>query len=129
MMPRGVPNAGNATAVVPQGPLFTLMRDRVRGSGEAQTIIVPKDARVVRFRLLFDTDSFSTYSVTIETAEGREAWSSRGLAARRIAAGSKEITVTPAAAVFRSDDYVVRVAGGNGSNEEDVAAYSFRMKR
>jgi anti-sigma factor RsiW len=119
---------------------LTLTPGVLRSGAEQKTLDLPPGPSLVRLRLDIEGQSYETYRVTLETAEGRKVWSKEGLKA--ILEGKVRIVVLELPSkLLGNKDYIVELSGvrsgvvqGNqhpGEAQhpatEEIAAYSFRV--
>jgi hypothetical protein len=108
---------------------FILRADAFRGNGEVSELTIPSTASMVALRLVFPADTFSSYSLSIETADKEAVWREQHVKGQNAGASSKEIVVRVPARALKAGDYALRISASNGDVTEDVAGYSFRVKR
>ena len=98
-----------------------------RSGGHAT--ILPVSAGVSSALLWLKTgpDSYSSYSATLETPEGRQILKREALKAVSTRNGRMVLMPLPST-VLQRGDYVIRLFGGNGAGQaEEIADYGFRV--
>jgi hypothetical protein len=106
---------------------FTLMADALRGNGEISNLKIPSTASLIELRLVFSTDPFPNYDITMETPKGDPVWHKEHVRSQPAGATSKVIAINLPARMLKTGDYNLRVTAKNGHEIEDVAGYSFRV--
>jgi len=108
---------------------FTLATDALRGDGKIPKLNIPSTASFVILHLIFPADSFSTYHVFLESADGSQVWHEGRANGKRLRTDNKEIVLTVPSHILQLGDYVLRITAGKGQQTEDVAGYSFSVLR
>jgi hypothetical protein len=113
---------------------FTLKGDVLRGSGDAPKLhapelYIPASAGMIQLNLLFRMGSLSSYILTLETGDGVHAWGPERCKSRTVRGESKQVSFRIPARALKNGDYVLRLAADGGDEAEDVAVYSFQVKR
>lgn len=104
-------------------PMFELSPILERGAGKGVTVR-PGQASAVRLRLPLEQAEWDTYSVTLETVEGRAVWTRQGMKAT-----GKALVAQVPSNLLVPGDYVVRVNGRTGQGpSESVADYAFAAR-
>jgi hypothetical protein len=124
--------AGETESVEPDVPrlvALVLSPGRSRSEGSETRLVLPPDTNVIRLQANFKVGSYSTYSATLETAEGVKVFEQRGLKARQTSAG-RTVSLSISASRFAGQDYVLIVSGITATGQaESVGEYSFRVVR
>jgi hypothetical protein len=108
---------------------FTLRAGLVRGSGEAQVLVVPPTADVIELRLEVSKADFRRYSATLTTPEGTVVARQTQIRAH-VSGNGTRIAVRVAARLLAPGDYILRVDGVNAAGETGEASESyFRVAR
>ncbi|MBZ5536632.1 MAG: hypothetical protein LAO31_11810 [Acidobacteriia bacterium] len=107
---------------------FDLFPGLSRDIGESRRLIVPKSAEWVRFRLALEEESrFETYSVALQTVEGKGLWSQnelRPIASRR----GRVIVVQLRPAQLPEGDSILMLSGTLSTGERrELADYVFSI--
>ncbi len=105
---------------------LTLTSGAVRDgeSGELKKITVTPGTRELRIRLNPAAGDYRGYAAVLQTVEGREVFSRRGLRA----GGGGFVALNVPAGVLAPDDYRVVLSGVNSSGDpEEVGSYYFRV--
>lgn len=106
---------------------FALRADSLRSNGEMPRLTVPSTASSVALHLIFPVDTFSSYDLFVETANGTPIWHKDNAKGASAGAGSKEIVVMLPARLLKGGDYIVRITARSSRGTEDVAGYSFSV--
>lgn len=121
------PTPARRPATPPSATAFvalTLTSGSVRESGELKKISVPPGARGLRIRLNLPAADYRRYEAVLQTVEGREVFSRRGLRA----GSGRFVTLNVPARFFGPDDYRVVLSGVNPSGDsEEISSYYFRV--
>lgn len=80
----------------------------------------------LRLELETDGESYRSYRVGVQTAEGQTIWSRDSLRARR---DGKSVIITLPAALLTRSDYVVALDGRRAGGYERISTYHFRVVR
>ena len=119
---------------------LTLTPGVLRSGAEQKTLVLPRGRSLVRLRLDIEGQSYESYLVTLETAEGRKVSSQEGL--RTMSAGKMRMVVLELPSrLLGNQDYIVELHGVRSGavqanqlpNEpqhpvsEEIATYSFRV--
>jgi hypothetical protein len=105
---------------------FTLLPGTTRGSGEANSVVLPGGATTVRLRLVLDGETYKQYRATLSTAESKELW--RRVVSDLVSLKSASLTLSLPAKIFESGDYILELSGANQNGKwESVTDYSFRV--
>lgn len=119
---------------------LTLTPGVLRSGAEQKTLVLPPGRSLVRLRLDIEGQSYETYRVTLETAEGRKVWSQEGL--RTMSQDKMRMVVLELPSrLLGNQDYIVELRGvRSGSTQadqlpnkaqhaisEEIATYSFRV--
>ena len=105
---------------------LTLLPGLSRSSGKQNILAISSRVSTVRLLLTTGNDTFSTYSVSLETPDGTQILQQNGLKGEPSKAG-KVISVNfPSVSVPRGD-YIVRLIGNSAGHPEEAAAYSFQV--
>jgi hypothetical protein len=101
----------------------------VRGAGGAKRLIIPPEARQVSLHVDFTQGDYESYSVVIETVDGRPIWSKSALKAQSRGPGKVVVVQTPAS-LFATEDYILTLSGVNGARPpEEISKYFFGASR
>ena len=115
----------NVNTRTPRMIAFVLSPGSTRGGSLGQKFTVPTDADTVRFQLKYERQAFSTYSVRLETAEGRQVWSNNQLNTSK---GSTTLNIQIPAKRLKSSDYILTLSGITARGVfEKVEEYSFSI--
>ena len=99
----------------------------VRGSGQANRLLVPKGVSLIRLDLRFEDARYAEYQTTLETAENKPVWSQGHIAASHMADGPRIIVDVPAN-LLATGDYVLALGARSSSGRfESIADYAFRI--
>jgi anti-sigma factor RsiW len=99
-----------------------------RGSGEASTLLVPQDARRIRLRAELPSVEKATYQASIQTVEGREVWSRKGLRAAKSGDRSVLTLELPASRLNPGDYILVLSRITKRGVEETGSSFYFKVK-
>lgn len=106
---------------------FMLTPGLVRDTGESNRLIITPGITVVRLHLSVEEAVYQSYSAVLETVEGQEVWSRRGLRAQSNRSG-KAVVMSLPANLLSQRDYILTLRGASAAGEvEDVGEYSFRV--
>lgn len=122
--------AGAPTGSRPEPALvaFTLTPGVVRDLGEANTLRIPAEAKLVRLEVEHEDESYQRYRAVLRTVACREVWRQTGLRPRR--PGTPTVVLVLPARLLRTDDYILSLSGANaGGAFEDVGDFPIRVKR
>ena len=112
-----------------QVAFITLLPVASRDIGEANTLRLNSDTRVVRVRLAFKSDDYPNYSATLSTVAGASVWQQKTLKADTGGA-NKSATLQFAPALLNQQDYIVTLRGQTaGGQTETIGEYYFRVER
>ncbi len=99
----------------------------VRGSEEANVLVVPAQASAVRLITARPVDGYTRYRASLSTVEGQETWR-RILRKLPPSEAEAKVTITIPADLLSSEDYTLRISGIKASGaEETVSHYYFRI--
>lgn len=97
-----------------------------RGIAEAERLIVPADATLVRMYLDLGIDDYESYRATLGIETGDEIWSQSQLRADELVEGVA-VTLTLPAKLLVPGDYTVRLSGSTTNGDyELIGRYRFR---
>jgi len=103
---------------------FVLVPSLVRESGETKRLVIPREAKLVRLRLLVEGDEYKSYRAEIHTVEGREV--SRPQPTK---SGNTVVLKLPSH-LLTEGDYLVTLQGVTATGDtEGVGKYFFRVVR
>lgn len=109
--------------------VFALVSGVLRGGGDVAEKRIEPGSKIVKLNLRLDLErDYEVYQIVVQDSAGRE------VARRvRLRAGSENslptIVISLPAVLFRPDDYVVILSGGEGRQYSEVDRYSFRVLR
>jgi hypothetical protein len=121
-------------AVPPVAPavrfvVAVLRAGNARDVAAVRTVALPDGTDELRLRLVVPPEPYRSYSVEVETAEGRVVASRSGLPAARFE-NARAVALTLDARALASGEHVVTVRGVRASGTvETVAEYAFPLKR
>ena len=119
--------SGSVESPAAQIVTLVLTPGLVRGSGQANRVLVPKSVNLIRLDLRFEDARYAEYRTTLETAENKEVWSQDHIAASHMAGGPRIIVDVPAN-LLATGDYVLALAARSSSGRfESIADYAFRI--
>lgn len=103
---------------------FVLVPSLVRESDETKRLVIPREAKLVRLRLLVEGDEYKSYRAEIRTVGGREV--SRPLPTK----SGKTVVLKLAAHLLAEGDYLVTLNGVAARGDIEAAGkYFFRVLR
>jgi hypothetical protein len=105
---------------------FVLAAGVSRDAGELQKLVIPPTAEQVRLQFGFKADGYKSYSVILNTAEGKQVWNREGLkvASRAL---NKTLALDLPARLFGNQDYILTLNGISPTGEvEAISEYPFR---
>lgn len=108
---------------------FVLTADSTRGNAVEQELVIPQTAASVALRLIFPSDSASSYDLSLETAEGSVVWGNKHFPGKPAGPGNQEVSLRLTSGILRRGDYVLRVTRTLNGQSKDIAGYSFRVIR
>jgi hypothetical protein len=126
-----VKEADSSSRPTPPAVFFALSISEFRDSGsqEPRTLTVPRGAEEVRLRLNLAEHEFTSYEVTLLTADGREVLSRKGLRARTTRSGNF-LTLSLPSHKFASGDHVLALSGVSAADEvENLGKTVIKVKR
>ena len=98
-----------------------------RGHGKANVLPVSSEVSTALLLLKTGSDQYSSYSVFLETPEGKQILKRDGLKGVSTASG-KAVPVALSSSSLTRGDYILRLFGNNLKGQtEEIAAYSFRI--
>jgi len=120
----------SSSSFTPLSVLLTLSLDAFRGraGGEAAHLVIPRGADLVRLRLKLSENVFPQYQMTLQTADGKEVISRRGLRAVRTKSGEALMLNIPSAK-FKSGEYTLALSGVSGSELESLGKSNIEVKK
>jgi len=98
-----------------------------RSSDETPTLRIA-GAAGVRLVLYAESSGFDRYRATIRTGDGKEVWRQDQLTRTATASGPAIIVALPAGRLD-ANDYTIRLSGIRGAEVEEIAGYSFRVRK
>lgn len=109
---------------------FTVSSGAVRGGETKQKdLVIPPGISSVVLRLPISTDDYMTYEADLQTAEGLEIQSAKGLT-RRKSGPQTVVTLRIPSNLLGSGDYIVVLSGTDESGKvQPVGSYAFRAVR
>jgi hypothetical protein len=106
-----------------------LRAGRARDAGAAPTVAIPDGTDELRLQLVVPPERYVSYSVQVETAEGRVVASRSGLPATRFD-GGRAVALTLDARTLSSGEYVVTVRGVRADGSVSILVETaFPLKR
>lgn len=125
--------AGEGSTVTPARPsavaALTLTPVHTRGAGRPNTLLIPDGAARVSLRLLFGESRHGRYDAIVQTVEGAEVGSARGLKPGK-AAGGLGVHLSLPAALFTKKDYIITLTGLTPEGRpEKVNEYFLQVRR
>jgi len=113
----------------PQTAFAVLLSGLSRSPTDDTELIVHPRQTLIKLELVLDLDEYSTYDISIQSANGRELVSRKGRRARGPAA-QRTISVEFSSRILPEGTYVVKVSGHTSSgNYEPVSGYRFRLAK
>jgi hypothetical protein len=114
---------------LPQIVSAVLLSGLSRSQAEDTELVVQPQHALIKLDLVLDLDEYSTYGVSIQSADDRELVSRKGLRARG-PASQRTISVEFPSRILREGTYVVKVTGRTSSGTyEPVSGYRFRLSK
>lgn len=108
---------------------ITLLPVASREIGEANTLRLNSDTRVVRVRLAFKSDDYRNYSATLSTVAGASVWEQKTFKADTGGA-NKSVTLQFAPALLNQQDYIMTLTGQTAAGQtETIGEYYLRVER
>ena len=125
----GVPSTGQeppGESVSPGGRLavFTLLPGRLRGE-RASRFTLDRSARTVRLNIQLRFHDYSSYSVALQTSDGKGVWTG----SIKVADRQGRLSVRIPANLFQSRDYIVVVDGVKDGEREQLGTYYFEVSK
>lgn len=113
----------------PPGMLRFTPQSVTRERAQPNLLTIPSRYTLVQFELTLQPNSYRTYAVMLETADGDQILRANGLAAERNAHRGQRIRVPVPAPLLEARDYVIAVHGITGHEQsEELETYSFRVR-
>ena len=98
-----------------------------RGPGKPNTLPISSDVSTALLLLKTSRDSYSSYSVFLETPEGKQILQRDGLKAISTANG-RVVPISLSSSALQRGDYILHLFGQNSNGRsEEIDAYSFRV--
>jgi hypothetical protein len=114
---------------LPQTALAVLLSGLSRSPADDIELVVHSQQTSIKLDLVLDLDEYSTYDISIQSADGRELVSRKGRRARGPAA-QRTISVEFSSRILPEGTYVVKVTGHTSSGtSEPVSGYRFRLSK
>lgn len=109
---------------------LTLLPGLSRGSGAQPSLVIPDEARLVRFQIgIGPEEQHATFAAEIRTAAGGQVWTRDNLTARNHGEARSIELMLPVSAL-KSGDYELRLSGvKEGGGSEDAGFYYFDVKK
>lgn len=123
------PHAGDQNNVPTANALLTLMPARSRGGAGARALIIPREAKFVRFNLALEQSAYNSYRVELQTAEGVTLWRTKELRARRSNSADGIMLTVPANFFAVKGDYIFSLKGTTGGAHDDLSDYYFLLEK
>jgi hypothetical protein len=120
-----------ATSETPRPAIFSflLTSGLLRGSGEPQSLTIPRGADQIELRMRLETADHTSYQAAIRTVEGAEVFSHRNIKPRAGRNGAT-IAIKAPKTKLSSGDYILTLSGLNSAGAaEEVNRYFFRVGR
>ncbi len=103
---------------------FVLVPSLVREAGETKRLVIPREAKLVRLRLLVEGDEYKSYRAEIHTVEGRE------VSRPQPTKSGKTVVLKLPSQLLTEGDYLVTLKGVTATGDaEGVGKYFFRVVR
>jgi hypothetical protein len=114
---------------LPQTAFAVLLSGLSRSPADDTELVVHPQQTLIKLELVLDLDEYSTYDISIQSADDRELVSRKGRRARGPAA-QRTISVEFSSRILPEGTYVVKVTGHTSSgNYEPVSGYRFRLAK
>lgn len=101
-----------------------------RSPGDLPKLTIGQGTPLVQFRLFMEHDDYLSYRVSIENADGKQAWEKTGLKSQAGKQGGKIIAVKIPSSIFKGSDYLVKLDGLTPEGKfEEAEDYRFQVVR
>ncbi len=108
---------------------FLLTSSLMRGSGEPQSLTIPRDADQIELRMRLEANDYASYQAVIRTVEGAEVFSRRNIK-RRAGRNVATVAIKAPTTILSAGDYILTLSGLNSIGAvEEVNRYFFRISR
>jgi anti-sigma factor RsiW len=114
---------------LPQMASAVLLPGLSRSQTDDTELVVNPQQTAIKLELVLEVDEYSTYGVSLQSADGRELVSRRGRRPHG-PASQRTISLEFSSRVLHEGTYVVKVSGLTSTGEyEPVSGYRFRLKK
>jgi hypothetical protein len=134
-VPQAKPAIAQRKEVVPVSSLpiiasLELSPHLTRGTSQATMLNLSPAVSSVKIKLNLENNGYSAFAVFVKSAEGLPIWKQRGLHSRLDRQNLQVVPFQVPSKVLQNGDYVVKLSGiAEGSTDDDLGAYTFRVKR